>query len=303
MDVPIRVDGLDDAFKELEAGFYNKVQSGEFKMLKDMADEIGVSGGRLATINDVEKFRVQINRVLKDPLNPNHKAMAKILKKAVDESLDNVPKAAAAYKRARAAYARNKAETDGNALVTQITGKKGRTDSPATADEHVYTKIKNAPIEDVKRMLRMVAKVPDGVNMIHTLGQRVMMDLVKASTNDKAPGKGVQFNAAAFKRELNKLDRSGKLEALYGPKKAQELRDIAEVGETVNTLPYGNAANVSQSGNTQIKAIMDVLGRAPGILGRGARGFGDWDQGKAAQLLNEQKVKKALDIEGLLSYE
>jgi hypothetical protein len=48
---------------------------------------------------------------------------------------------------------------------------------------------------------------------------------------------------------------------------------------------------------------MDVLGRAPGILGRGARGFGDWDQGKAAQLLNEQKVKKALDIEGLLSYE
>jgi hypothetical protein len=298
MDVPIRVDGLDDAFKELEAGFYNKVQSGDFKMLKDMADEIGVSGGRLATINDVEKFRIQINRVLKDPLNPNHKAMAKILKKAVDKSLDNVPKSAAAYKRARAAYARNKKETDGNALVTQITGKKGRTDSPATANDKVYTKIKNAPIEDVKRMLRMVAKVPEGVNMIHTLGQRVMMDLVETSQKG-----GGEFNAQAFKRELDKLDRSGKLEALYGPQKAQQLRDIAEVGENVNTLPYGNAANISQSGNTQIKAIMDVLGRAPGVVGRAARGIGDIDQGKAAQLLNEQKVKKALDIEGLLSYE
>jgi hypothetical protein len=38
-------------------------------------------------------------------------------------------------------------------------------------------------------------------------------------------------------------------------------------------------------------------------VGRAARGIGDMDQGKAAQLLNEQKVKKALDIEGLLSYE
>jgi hypothetical protein len=48
---------------------------------------------------------------------------------------------------------------------------------------------------------------------------------------------------------------------------------------------------------------MDVLGRAPGVAGRIARGIGDTDQKKAAQLLNEQKVKKALDIEGLLSYE
>jgi hypothetical protein len=300
MDVPIRVDGLDDAFKELEDGFYNKVQSGDFKMLKDMADEIGVSKGRLATINDVEKFRVQINRVLKDPLNPNHKAMAKILKKAVDKSLDNAPAAAAAYKRARAAYARNKTETDGNALVTQLTGKKGRTQSPATADEQVYTKIKNAPIEDVKRMLRMVAKVPEGVNMIHTLGQRVMMDLVK--TSQKAGG---EFNAQAFKRELDKLDRSGKLEALYGPQKAQQLRDIAEVGETVNTLPYGNTANVSQSGNTVIKALTEAVGSVPfmPLATRPIRAAGDVYQGRADKDFVKRKVDKALDIEGLLSYE
>jgi hypothetical protein len=300
MDVPIRVDGLDDAFDKLEAGFYNKVQSGEFNMLRDMADEIGVSGGRLATINDVEKFRVQINRVLKDPLNPNHKAMATILKEAVDESLNNVPKSAAAYKRARAAYARNKTETDGNALVTQITGKKGRTQSPATADEKVYTKIKNAPIEDVKRMLRMMAKVPDGVNMIHTLGQRVMMDLVE--TSQKAGG---EFNAQAFKRELNKLDRSGKLEALYGPRKAQQLRDIAEVAETVNTLPYGNTANISQSGNTILKGVTEIIGKVPfmPLVTRPIRATGDLYQGRADSDFLKKKVDKSLDIEGLLSYE
>jgi hypothetical protein len=297
MDVKLSVD-LDDAFAQLKERKFHIHQPGDFGTLMKLADEFGMTGNRRTSITNIEDFRQNINRTLNDITNPNHKEMAKIMKKAVDESLDNAPAAAAAYKRARAAYARSKAETDGNALVTQLTGKKGRTDSPITANDKVYAKIKNAPIEDVKRMLRMVAKVPDGVNMIHTLGQRVMMDLVQ--TSQKAGG---EFNAQAFKRELDKLDRSGKLEALYGPKKAQELRDIAEVGETVNTLPYGNSANVSQSGNTRVKALMDVLGRAPGIVGRGARGFGDWDQGKAAQLLNEQKVKKALDIEGLLSYE
>jgi hypothetical protein len=302
MDVKLSVD-LDDAFAQLKERKFNIHQPGEFGKLMKLADEFGMAGNRRTSITNIEDFRQNINRALNDITNPNHKEMAKIMKNAVDESLDNAPAAAAAYKRARAAYARSKAETDGNALVTQLTGKKGRTESPITANDKVYTKIKNAPIEDVKRMVRMIAKVPEGVNMIHTLGQRVMMDLVEASTNGKAPGKDVQFNAAAFRRELNKLDRSGKLEALYGPQKAQQLRDIAEVGETVNTLPYGNAANVSQSGNTQIKAIMDVLGRAPGVAGRIARGIGDTDQKKAAQLLNEQKVKKALDIEGLLSYE
>jgi hypothetical protein len=130
-----------------------------------------------------------------------------------------------------------------------------------------------------------------------------MMDLV----NTAQKGKPGEFNARAFKNELDKLDRSGKLEALYGPQKAQKLRDIAEVGETINTMPYGNSANYSQSGNTKLKAVMDVVGRIPmigsGPIGRVGRAIGDSDQAKSLQLLNEQKVKNSLDIEGLLSYE
>jgi hypothetical protein len=226
--------------------------------------------------------------------------MARVLKNAVDKSLDDAPNAAAAYKRARAAYARNKTEWDGNALVTQLTGRKGRTQSDQTGDEFVYKKIKNAPMADVKRMLRMAAKVPNGVELIHTLGQRVMMDLVK--TSQKAGG---EFNAQAFKRELDKLDRSGKLEALYGPKKAQELRDIAEVGETVNTLPYGNSANISQSGNTVLRHVTEILGQVPfmPLATRPIRGMGDMYQNKADSDFMKKKVQKSLDIEGLLSYE
>ena len=299
MDMPIAIGGLDNAFEKLKQDKFHIHESGKFGTLEKLADEFGVIGGRPTSINNVEQFRQNINRTLNDITNPNHAAMAKILKKAVDKSLDSAPDAAAAYKRARAAYARNKTEWDGNALVTQITGRKGKSQSDQVGDEHVYQKIKNAPMADVRRMLRMAAKVPNGVELIHTLGQRVMMDLVK--TSQKAGG---EFNAQAFKRELDKLDRSGKLEALYGPQKAQKLRDIAEVGETVNTLPYGNSANISQSGNTMVKAVTEVIGKfpIPGIA-MGARAAGDMWQGRKNTEFMKKKVDKALDIEGLLSYE
>jgi hypothetical protein len=300
MDMPIAIGGLDGAFAKLKQDKFHIHESGKFGTLEKLAEEFGVIGGRPTSINNVEQFRQNINRTLNDITNPNHAAMAKVLKKAVDKSLDDAPDAAAAYKRARAAYARNKTEWDGNALVTQLTGKKGRTQSPSTADEQVYTRIKNAPIADVRRLLRMAAKVPNGVELIHTLGQRVMMDLVK--TSQKAGG---EFNAQAFKRELDKLDRSGKLEALYGPQKAQKLRDIAEVGETVNTLPYGNSANISQSGNTVLRHVTEILGQVPfmPLITRPMRAGGDLYQKKANSDFNAKKVKKALDIEGLLSYE
>ena len=306
MDAPVVVEDLSLAFGKIREMMLDRPGRlpMQYEELAKLADELGISKGRPSSINNVEKFRQQINYLLNDPMDPNQKRMATPLKEAVDKALDNAPDSAAAYKRARAAYARNKREMDGNSLVTQVSGRKGKTLSEAVPDEQVYKKIINGSIDDTRKLLRIAAKVPNGVNLIHTIGQRVMMDLVESATKgSKSAGGDVEFNSAAFKKALDKLDRSGKLEALYGPKKAQELRDIAEVGETINRMPYGAAPNYSQSGNTQLKAVMDVIGRVPGFIGRGARAVGDADQGKALQLLNEQKVKKSLDIEGLLSYE
>jgi 23S rRNA pseudoU1915 N3-methylase RlmH len=296
MDMPIAIGGLDGAFEKLKQDKFHIHESGKFGTLENLAEEFGVIGGRPTSINNVEQFRQNINRTLNDITNPNHAAMAKILKKAVDKSLDDAPDSAAAYKRARSSYARDKRETDGNALVTQITGRKGRTQSDSTADEKVYRTIITAPISDAKKMLRSLAKTDGGVNMIHNIGQRRMMDLIDAAT--KTDG---SFNSAQFAKEIKKLDQSGRLEALYGPSRAEELRNIAEVGRNINTLPYGNYANVSQSGNTMIKRVADVIGRGP-ILGPLARKAGNKYNDWAQTYETEIKVKKALDIEGILSY-
>ena len=262
-----------------------------------------VSGGRAAPIRSIEEFRQQINRALPDTLNPNDKEMARILKQSVDEALDAVPDSAEAYKRARASYARDKSAFDGNALVTSITGKKGRTESPSVPDADVYRRIATGPMEDVRRLLREAAKTPGGVNMIHNIGSRLMNDLIEASRRSGSDGDG-GFNSARFAAELRKLDKSGRLEAIYGPQRAEQLRRVADVGEMINSLPYGNSANLSQSGNTLVKEALDIVAKLPmGVVSTGARGLGNMHNDGVLRTRQQERVKKALDVEGLLSYE
>lgn len=303
LDMPIAIDTLDKAFAKLERKRFNRTEPGKMRLLRELADDIGVSGGQKARIRDIEEFRQQINAVLNDPTNSNDKAMAKILKKSVDDALDAAPKAAEAYKRARASYARDKAAFDGNALVTNITGRKGRTESPSVPDADVYRRIATGPMEDVRRLLRETAKTPGGVNMIHNIGARMMDDLIRASTKSGVDGDG-GFNSARFASELRKLDKSGRLEAIYGPQRAGQLRRVAEVGEMINSLPYGNSANLSQSGNTLVKEALDIVARVPipGVSQVLKMGGDAYNDGVLRQR-QQERVKKALDVEGLLSYE
>ena len=302
-DVPIAIDTLEDAFAELDSRLFNVTEPAKMKLLRTLADEIGVSGGQLATIGQIEKFRQQINKALPDVLNPNDKEMAKILKQSVDDALDAAPKAAEAYKRARASYSRDKSAFEGNALVTSITGRKGRTESPAVPDADVYRRVATGPMEDVRRLLREAAKTPGGVNMIHNIGARLMDDLIAASTKSGLDGDG-GFNSAAFARALRKLDKSGRLEAIYGPQRAEQLRRVADVGEMINSLPYGNSANVSQSGNTLVKEALDIVARVPiPAASRLLKMAGDGYNDGVLRQRQQERIKKALDVEGLLSYE
>ena len=297
LEQPLSIGGLEAAFAELNRRNFDLHEPEKMSKLGVLAERTGVSGGRPATIRDVEDFRQNINRVLDDPTSSNQMQMAGVLKKPVDEALDMAPDAAEAYKRARAAYSRDKSAFEGNALVTQITGKKGRTESPAVADEDVYRKILTAPIEDVRRMAREAIKTEGGVNMIHNVGARLMDDLVKSATKDSG-----EFNSAAFKKQIQKLDQSGRLETIYGAQRAEALRNIADVGTMINTMPFGHSANFSQSGNTILKRVADVIGRGP-ILGplvrKGGNKYEEWSQEYEAG----KRVNRALDLDSLLNYE
>ena len=303
MEMPISVKKLDDAFAQLERKRFNRTEPAKMKLLRELADDIGVSGGQKARIKDIEEFRQQINAVLNDVTNSNDKTMARILKKAIDDALDGAPEAAEAYKRARASYARDKKALDDNALVSNITGRKGRTQSPSVADEDVYRRIATGPMEDVRRLMKEMAKTEGGVNMIHTVGARLMNDLIDASRKSGSDRDG-GFNSSALSSAIRKLDKSGRLDAIYGPNRAASLRKVAEVGEMINSLPYGSSANFAQSGNTMIKMITDGVGRVPiPGLNKVVKMAGDSYNDGVLRQGQQERIRKALDVEGLLSYE
>ena len=72
----------------------------------------------------------------------------------------------------------------------------------------------------------------------------------------------------------------------------------------VNSLPYGSTANFSQSGNTMVKMITDIIGRVPipGI-NKLVKIAGDGYNDGVLRQKQQERIRKALDIEGLLSYE
>ena len=153
--------------------------------------------------------------------------------------------------------------------------------------------------------MRSVAKSPGGVEMIHGLGQRVMMGIMEKTL------RGNGFNHNQFSREIAKLDRSGKLDALYGRERAQQLRDLSETANRVGQRPFGAAVNDSNTAPTIVKRIGDILGDVPGVrstpvLGgalRVGRDLGNKYQRSFESDLAAEDVKRALDLQGLLSYE
>jgi hypothetical protein len=63
-------------------------------------------------------------------------------------------------------------------------------------------------------------------------------------------------------RVIKTLDETGKLEALYGPKQAQQLRDLAELSSVIYTAPPG-AINTSNTASA-ITMVLDTA--ATGFL-------------------------------------
>ena len=303
LDSLINIEALGPAFKALKSENFDVSNPGELRKLAVLAERTGVLKGPV-TIKKAEEFRQSINQFLNDPLNPNHKRMASILKDAVDPVLD-AAESAPAYKRARQAYRKYKQEFDGNALTKRLTNNKPKSDTPQVANEKVFSAIEQASIDDVSKMMRSVAKSPGGVEMIHGLGQRVMMSIMDKTL------RGNGFNHTQFGREIAKLDRSGKLDALYGRERAQQLRDLAETANRVGQRPFGAAVNDSNTAPTIVKRLGDILADVPGVrstpvLGGGlrvVRDIGNKYQRSFESDLAAEDVRRALDLQGLLSYE
>lgn len=211
------------------------------------------------TLGQSEAIRRFINKNT-DQADSTDIRIATELKNVIDDATREV--GGPIIKRARAARARMANDYERVGLVKALVGKKGRSNDRAIALEDVLNRSiigPSASLDDVRQVRRLLQT--EGPS-----GQQAWKELQGATLNyikDEAlknVARDQQGNAiispAQLDRAIQKLDKNGKLDFVFGKKGAEMLRTVNDVAKDVLVAPPG-AVNTSNTASV-LAGLMDV---------------------------------------------
>lgn len=211
------------------------------------------------TVKQMESFRKDI--VAKT--NPKEGAdmrQASIIKSIVDKSTE--PFEGKLYKNARMARTRQAKRWEENKIMTDLIGKKSGTQDRIVATENIVDRIVNkgslADLRKVKRTL--LTSGEDGKQSWKELQGAVIRDIQTAATKGIAPdADGKQMiSPAALNSAIVNLDKTGKLNYLFGERGAEQLRTLNEVSKNIFTVPASAGINYSNTASA-MQLVLDSL--------------------------------------------
>lgn len=268
MDAPVTLQGLADYVNG------NKAESAVVDILKGARAkglELGLFAegpdGALAAqpvpIKTAEIFRQSINKLMKKE-DSRDMMFAGEVKSAFDEAMDSqVPDTANLYRQGRQARAEYGATYERQELTKQLLGTKRGTVDRAVALEDVVRKVMLSPstsLDQLRATTETLRRTPQGQQAWRELQGATIQHLQeRALSNVARDERGTPiFSAAKFDTELKALDRSGKLEYIFGKQGAERLRTLNEVAKVIFTSVPGtvNSSNTA----TTLAAMIDLFG-------------------------------------------
>ena len=257
---PARMGPLVEALNDLDrfSGVAKNIAAAKREAVRLGAIEIDDAGNivpKTMTIKDAELLRQFVNKDT-DWTDKRQSAMARQINGAIDDSTEGL--GGQIYKDARKLRTKYSNEFENVGLTSRLLGKKGKTDERQIALEDVFAKIiVSSPLEEMNKLRRtLLTAGPDGKQAWTDL-KSYGIEYIKEKSFSKSQ-RDSQGTPLLLPDPLNKvvqaMDRSGKLESLYGRKIAQQLRDLAELAIEIYTAPPGaiNYPNTSS-------AIVDAL--------------------------------------------
>jgi hypothetical protein len=240
------------------------------------------------TVEMLEQYRKFANRGY-NLADPTEARQRRFLINAIDSTLDATD-AGPAYRQARATARDYYDEFDNSPLASGIGSNKRGTNVEKVPDEKVASKVLSSSIQEIDQLRGTLNATPEGIAQWRGI-QGAMLDNIRG----KAFGTQTDSNgtpliqAATFKRYVQGLDQSGKLEAVLGPDNAQNIRNLVEVADAIATTPPGT---VNHSG-TSAMIMNHIMGMTnpKNMLIRGL-----YDHVKTTA-----QVGKSLDGDGLLT--
>lgn len=210
-------------------------------------------------LKQAESLRKSINRFVNNS-DPNDVRVASELKSIIDAQTDGL--GGSLYKQARGARARYAADYENIGLVKNLLNFKRGTTDRAIALEDVLNKAVIDPstsLDTVKQVRRLLQTEGDnGKQAWRELQGGTVQYIKEQALKNVAPD---QFgnriiSAAQLDRVISSLDRSGKLDFVFGKKGAEQLRTVNEVAKDVLTVPPGTV-NTSNTA-TVMAGLLDV---------------------------------------------
>jgi hypothetical protein len=211
---------------------------------------------RTATLKQAEEIRKAVNRFVKDT-DPNDLRVGIEIKEVIDALTDGV--GGDAYKKARAARAERARKFENATLVSGLLGTKRGSADRAIALEDVVRKSVLSPatsLDQTRHLGMLLKKTPQGQQAWKELQgatlQYIRDEAFGGVTTDSS--RNTVISPAKLNKVITDLDKTGKLDYLFGKKGAEQLRTLNEVAKDVFTAPPGS---VNTSGTASV--LVDAL--------------------------------------------
>jgi len=184
------------------------------------------------------------------------------LKGLIDQATEG--KGGALYKKARALRIEQARKFENRAVVERLVSNvKNKADAKTTSEEVFRKSILNESPEDIKFLRhalktsgkdgRQAWKEMQGATVRH-IQDAATSNVNLTSSNEKV------VSAAALNNVVEKLDKNGRLDAIFDPATAQRIRDLRDVVQYVNTVPPGTSINNSGTARTLLAAMAEMGG-------------------------------------------
>lgn len=271
MEAPVQVDTLATFLTESapESEVANVLKAARAKALQlgvlvEMPD--GSLQAAPTSLKNVELLRRSINNATN--AEPTNIKFASDLKRLIDEATDGM--GGNLYKQARAARARYANDYENIGLVRNLLGTKRGTTDRAIAVEDVLRRSVLEPstsLDTVKQVRRLLQTEGEGGQQAwRDLQGGVLREIRDAATRNVARDEAGNpiVSAAAMDRVINQLDRSGKLDFVFGKKGAEQLRTLNDVAKDVLVASPG-AANTSNTASVILAAMDMAISGSAGV--------------------------------------
>lgn len=269
LDSPVDIQPLANYLNENRAA---RAENGIMSKVQRQIDVLEVGEGSFEdgslrlkpmTLNQSEAIRRFINQNT-NKADASEMRIAAELKSLIDQSTEGV--GGDLYKQARAARVKLAKDYENSVTAKQLLGTKPGSTDRSVALESVVDKIVLSPSTSVDQMMHIRRLLQTKTGGAEGAGARAWKEVQAATLNHikEQALKSVALDErgnrivspAQLERVLTQWDKSGKLDVLFGPRGANQLRLLNDVAKDILTSPPG-AVNTSNTA-TVLAGLLDV---------------------------------------------